>query len=174
MKLIGLSGRKRSGKDTVYAIIQEEAERMRPARVAFADALKEEVSELLKVTTDDLEADKARFRGILQWWGTEWRRHQDLNYWIDKTRAKILSLESINELIVVTDVRFPNEAALIEELGGLVVRVSRPEADTVVDPHSSEVLMDGHPFKTILYNTGSLEDLRRSIRQLLLVVALKP
>jgi phosphoribosyl-ATP pyrophosphohydrolase len=169
MKLIGLSGRKRSGKDTVYAIIQEEAERLRPARVAFGDALKQEVADLLNVTVAELEADKVRFRGILQWWGTEWRRHQDLNYWINKTRAKILSLEGTTDLVVVTDVRFPNEAELIEELGGLVVRVSRPEADHVVDPHSSEVVMDGYPFEQVIHNTGTLEDLRRSVRKLLLV-----
>jgi hypothetical protein len=169
MKLIGLSGRKRSGKDTVYAIIQEEAERLRPARVAFGDALKEEVADLLEVTVQELEADKTRFRGILQWWGTEWRRHQNLNYWIDKTRAKILSLEGTTDLVVVTDVRFPNEADLIEELGGLVVRVSRPEADHAVDPHTSEVVMDGYPFEQILHNTGTIEDLRRAVRKLLLV-----
>lgn len=167
--LIGLSGRKRSGKDTVYAIIQEEAERLRPARVAFADALKEEVSALLNVPIAELEADKARFRGILQWWGTEWRRAQNPNYWIDQTRKKILALKGISGLIVATDVRFPNEAELIENMGGVVVRISRPEANNVTDPHPSEVVMDSYPFKHVIHNTGTIDDLRREVRKFLLV-----
>lgn len=169
MRLIGLSGRKRSGKDTVFALIQEEAGHLRPVRVAFGDALKEEVSNLLNVSVEEMESDKSRFRGLLQWWGTEWRRHQNPLYWIDKTRATIQALEGQSELVVVTDVRFANEVLLIEQLGGTVVRVSRPEADSVSDPHLSEVLMDKHPFTQFLHNTGTVEELRRSIQKLLLV-----
>lgn len=169
MKIIGLSGRKRSGKDTVYSIIQEEAAHRQPHRVAFADPLKEEVSALLNVPVADLEADKARFRGILQWWGTEWRRGQNPNYWIDLTRARIRALRGSTGMVVVTDVRFPNEAELIESMGGTVVRISRLEADTVVDPHSSEVVMDSYPFRHVIRNTGTLDELRQAVRSFLLL-----
>ena len=48
-------------------------------------------------------------RQILQWWGTEYR----------KVRDRILSCATKQDW-VVTDVRFQNEAGLVQELGGQI------------------------------------------------------
>lgn len=163
MKLIGLSGRKRSGKDTVCDIIKRLLPDTSVERIAFADALKEEVSRVLGVTIDEIEADKARFRGMLQWWGTEWRRHQDIEYWIKQARLKINA--STADVVVVTDVRFQNEADLIRELGGLVCRIHRPDAEGEPDLHPSEAALESIPMKVRIFNDGGMDDLTMQVER---------
>lgn len=62
-------------------------------------------------------------REVLQWHGTEYRRNQDPDYWINRMRDHVKE----NPWVVIDDVRFVNEANLVFELGGLLVRV---------DPHN--------------------------------------
>lgn len=167
MTIIGLSGRKGAGKDTVFRLLQQTRPDLRVVRVAFADALKEEVAGVLGIPVAEIEADKPRFRLMLQWWGTEWRRAQCVTYWIDRAREKIKAIASAAEpvdIVVVTDVRFPNEAALIRELGGRVVRIVNPTAEQSSDPHPSEVEMDHYPFDGAVWNDGTLAALERAVR----------
>ena len=59
---------------------------------------------------------------------------------------------------IITDVRFPNEANIIKEKGGIMVRVKRPT--DIAEGHSSETALDDYKeFDYILENDGSLEDL---------------
>lgn len=58
---------------------------------------------------------------------------------------------------IVSDVRYKNEVKAIEDRGGIVVRVNRDLDNT--SRHSSEVELDGYPFKYYIDNNGSLEDL---------------
>ena len=60
--------------------------------------------------------------------------------------------------VVITDVRFPNEADLILGLGGELVRVDRPGV-RAGDQHASESQVLSLPATSILRNTGTLEDL---------------
>lgn len=63
-------------------------------------------------------------REILQYWGTDVRRNQSSEYWIDKTNEKIRNLNS--DYVFITDVRFPNEYKLIKKWSGKVVRCEVP------------------------------------------------
>jgi hypothetical protein len=132
--IIGLVGLKWSGKDTLFKIIKEEFPEA--FRVAFADAVKEELAQALGITVEEIEADKERFRLGLQWWGTEWRRHNTPNYWIYQAFRKIR--EADTGLVVVTDVRFPDEGDAIRGSGGFLVKVERPGLSVPADPHASE------------------------------------
>ena len=69
--------------------------------------------------------------------------------------------------VVVTDVRFPNEADLIDEFGGHTVRVLRPSAE-VDDTHPSETALDHYPVDLTIENVGTLEDLQAKARDLML------
>lgn len=94
-------------------------------------------------------------REILQVWGTEYRRKlYDDNYWRDQVRQVIQANPDVN--FVVTDVRFPDEAKLIEEtLGGRLGRVVRPSLAGSSDPallHSSEVAMLEYPIEHVFVN----------------------
>lgn len=125
-KLIGLAGHAGSGKDFVYDLLTTEFSDIQ--RVAFADEVRFEVEDALNggmplySVWDKPYSDEVR--ALLQWWGTEYRRNQDEMYWVNKARATIEEALEWADLVVVTDMRFINEAALIKYLGGMTVEVT--------------------------------------------------
>lgn len=50
-------------------------------------------------------------RWVLRMWGTEYRRAQRPDYWVDRTEERLYGL--LGTKIVLTDVRFENEADLV-------------------------------------------------------------
>lgn len=120
---IFITGYAGSGKDTLGQTL---VERAGFTRLAFADALKEEVAEYLGITVPELNARKAEFRTLLQEWGT--MRGVEKHYWIEQWR---LRRERIAGPVVCTDLRFPHEAFFALESGGLLLRVSVPEEERI-------------------------------------------
>ncbi len=74
-------------------------------------------------------------RQILQWWGTEYRREQNIRYWTDQVRNRITS--EVGKSWIITDVRFQNEADLIRDLFGILVIIERETK--IVAKHQSEL-----------------------------------
>ena len=119
--IIGVSGKKRSGKDTVYRLIKKSAG-IFAIRAAFGDQIKEEVAGVTGVNLDHIEENKEHFRPMLQWWGADFRRHYNgESYWLDKMLEKMRSVAD-SEVLVITDVRYPNEAELVKKAGGIMIR----------------------------------------------------
>jgi Phosphomevalonate kinase len=161
MRLIGIAGKKRAGKDTLGKFIIEETNGI---RIAFADALKDEVCQILHINFDQLEKDKELYRPLLQWWGTEWRRGKfGEDYWLKRFTERVNGSNA--PCIVVPDVRFRNEADLIRQLGGEVIRVVQT-GQTSGDSHVSETDTDGIALKTIEAAKGDLESLRKAAKTL--------
>ena len=100
-------------------------------------------------------------RQILQWWGTEYRRAQCKTYWIDKVRDRILSCATEQDW-VVTDVRFQNEADLVQELGGQLGLVLRPGVEPVANHDSEEFWKTCSP-DIVIRNDGTLDDLMADV-----------
>lgn len=98
---------------------------------------------------------------LLQWWGTEYRRAQNSNYWVDQWKAAI---NPKADIVLTTDMRFINEAEAVKSVGGFTVQVNRKNADGTrfVDPtrdqnHPSETQLDGYNFDyEITVKTGDL------------------
>lgn len=158
-RVLGISGKKQSGKDTIAGFLKEIADR--PVhRLAFGDEVKLEVAEACGATVEFIEEHKALFRKILQWWGTDFRRKMfGDTYWIDKTRAKINGLPD-GVVVVLPDVRFPNEANLIAEMQGNLWRVERPGLPST-DTHASETALDGWTgWDATIVNLRGLEELK--------------
>ena len=165
--LIGISGKKRSGKDTVGAMVVEwlNEHGFDAAQVAFADQLKDEVAEATGVNRRMQEMDKERWRPILQWWGVEFRRHYfGQDYWLRKMVEKLLTMDE--EFAVVTDVRFRDEADYIRASGGFVVRVERETG--LQDGHVSELNLDGYDgFDYVLNNHKDIDSLELKVDRVL-------
>jgi hypothetical protein len=172
VRAIGISGYARSGKDTVASIFQDWGYN----RTAFADpirkavyALNPQIHDGLRVqdVVDQLGWERAKveykeIRTLLQHMGTEAGRElYGEQFWIDRTLDAIPD----DTDVVITDVRFPNEADAIRELGGEVWRINRPGTGPVND-HISETAMDDYPFDVIIDNSGTVADLRESVRAL--------
>lgn len=70
-------------------------------------------------------------RAFLQYWGTDVRRKQDLNYWVNI--AKEIISEKLNEgyTVIITDGRFYNEFDLINDLGGVTIGIKVSEETRV-------------------------------------------
>src|SRR3546814_7787118 len=64
--------------------------------------------------------------------GTEWGRgmiSQDV--WANAVEARILNLWARSDAaIVIDDLRFPNDWAMLRRLGGILIRLRRPEVST--------------------------------------------
>ncbi len=105
-------------------------------------------------------------RRILQWWGTEYRRNQDPDYWTKAWGRKVKEYDLDRSLILVDDVRFVNELDVIRAHGGLVVRVVRPGFNGAND-HSSENSLDHvTDWTATVVNDGTLEAFKQKIEDL--------
>lgn len=171
MTVIGVSGKKRSGKDTFFQMLEKHSS-VPVYRLAFADTLKNEIYERilkpdgLERSMLDNDATKEQFRTLLQWWGTEYRRRlfRD-DYWLAKLSEQLEQYKDQNAIVVITDVRFPNEFTFIKSIGGLMVRVSRPGLPNSTDPHPSEVALDDEKgFDTFIDNNGTLEQFDKIVQ----------
>ena len=145
--IIGISGKKRAGKDTVADILY--VLHSNSVRYYFAQPLKLEVARACGVSVEYINEHKDNFRLILQGWGTNFRRElYDKNYWIKKMEVAISNLERYDN-ILIPDVRFKNEYVMVKSKGGIMIRVlgiSQP------DSHVSEIELDNEPFDYVIDN----------------------
>lgn len=136
--IIGISGRKGSGKDAILDCVRVHFPDVQ--RIAFADALKEEVCQKYMVKLEYLEQHKDNFRLILQGHGTDYRRKLfGDDYWIQRWLQRVNQSEA--SLIVCPDVRFVNEVEIVKKLNGHLWRVERPDLPAT-DNHMSECALD--------------------------------
>lgn len=85
-------------------------------------------------------------REYLQWFGGEARTVFGENFWIDQVLPNTTSYEEgqvalhcqypDTDMLVITDVRYPNEAQRVKDLGGEIWEVVRPGLES--DGHGSE------------------------------------
>ena len=150
--------------------------------VAFAAPIKRMVVQLLNeiglsednalrlVNTDKEEiipALRTTARHLMQTLGTEYGRqcvHPEvwLMCWERTAQQKL----DAGIPVVVDDIRFPNEAALVRRLGGQLWRIERPGTLRSTE-HASEGSLDDYPlFDRRLINDGSLLDLHERVQQI--------
>ena len=160
-----MSGYARSGKDTVAELL---CLNYGYKRVSFADPMRQalyvlspKIDNIVRLSeyVDDYGWDVAKqnqeVRRLLQVFGTEvGRKMFGLDFWID-IALKDLSGDT---QVVISDVRFPNEADAIAKLGGSVWRINRKN-HSAVNGHASEHAMDNYMFNHVIYNDGTLDDL---------------
>jgi hypothetical protein len=170
--LIGLTGRKFSGKDACADIM---VSLFGCAKRAFATPLKQVCSLLFGLDDEQLNGRRkeevdARYgrspRQLMQLTGTEWVRNQIAqDFWLRRF-AETLA-ESKLARVVVCDVRFQNELDLLHSLGGRVFRVQRDRAPCPVDAHVSEAVEALSGIDGVLQNNGTLADLEAEVSALL-------
>ena len=187
-KLIGILGRKRSGKDTLGSYM---IEKYGYERYAFADPIKEILKTMFDLSESQLNENKEDIderwgvspRTILQTFGTEICRNDITKYiqnlkldnetlWIKLFR--IFYEKNKDKDIVVTDVRFLDELNAIKSLGGRIVKINRDNLD--YDGHSSEKDIDNYNPDLIYYNIDNnytFDDLYSQIDTLLNLIILE-
>lgn len=166
MIIIGLSGRKQTGKDSVVNALRQLQPSKLIVRVAFADAIKQEVAIATNKSLAFIEEHKENFRLILQGWGTDFRRNLcNKEYWTEQWLKRCLKEERA-AFIVCPDVRFKNEAETIRKVDGKLFRVRRRSL-AEEDNHASETELTDSNFgyDDWIDNDGSLEDLTKNVNK---------
>lgn len=165
-QLIGLTGGKGVGKDTCARHLSE-VFGMR--QFAFADPVKQGLCAMFGVSTalfndpavketplPDLLGNTPRH--LMQTLGTGWGRGMVSDtVWVDLMAQKIEKARVAGFGVVVSDVRYDNEAELIRRLGGFIWSIERQETVySPQDPHSSEAGISPHLVDRRIFNTHDL------------------
>lgn len=173
VQIVGMSGYARSGKDTIGIKLAD----FGYVRASFADYIREALYTLnpfvsdgrtVKSVIDELgwEGSKTthpEIRELLQRLGSEVGRELiDTDLWVDLTFKNLPD----GAKVVVTDCRFPNEAAIVKRLGGEMWRVERPGFGAA-NAHPSETALDNWKFDRVFLNNGSVEELHDSVTQIM-------
>lgn len=107
-------------------------------------------------------------RWILQRWGTDYRRRLTADdYWTKQTARRIEQLLATGANIVVSDVRFDNEAELIRNNDGAIWRLWRQQAVPAGYSHASEQPIYDHLVSKAINNDASVGDLEEQIDALI-------
>lgn len=116
--------------------------------------------------TCNFEINKDRY--FLQTVGT-WARQQNENTWVDIMKQKILQ-NPLDSNIIVSDVRFPNEAEMLKKCGFTLIRIKRNDAHSIFTndvannggsiSHESENQLSDDDFHFVIDNNSTLKDLQ--------------
>lgn len=157
MPIIGLSAKKQGGKTTATQMIIDNLPQGNVHQFMFSEELKNIVLRCFIPfewgwALKDLDPDENKnkitpcgktVRELLQVIGTDMFRGLWENVWVNATINKIKQVlaDDPSAVVLITDVRFPNELKAIQDMGGFVMRLTRaPFADA--DQHSSETALD--------------------------------
>ncbi len=179
MKLIGLSGFARSGKDTVGDYFTKN---FRFVRYGFADPLKKSCAEMFGIPLDHFYNPEFKEvvnefwdispREMAQKMGTECGRQvfRD-DIWIKRAELEYIQFrDNFNAGgMVITDVRFANEAQWINDMGGTMIHIERPGFEGAVGlaGHASEAGYPNELKHHIIVNDGTIEDLYKKVNHAL-------
>jgi hypothetical protein len=173
--LIGLTGPAGAGKDTVRGLLKAHHGFM---GLAFADPVRDMAKALLDhVYARGHAMDRslkekpapvigASYRELAQTLGTEWGRQTIRpSLWIDIAMHKVRLMWARGERrIVISDVRFPDEAEAIRAAGGQIWAITRPGIEPVREHVSERLAREAAHFADrIINNDGTIDDLARAV-----------
>jgi hypothetical protein len=189
--LIGLSGKKRTGKDTAAEALIA----LGYKRFAFADVMKEAVYRLDTPIGHEVRARadgefhklvkagdtiaRPRIKDLVDAWGWEGaKQDHEVRRLLQVFGTEVgRSLFGENFWVeqtmrqvaahdgpaVITDVRFPNEARAIEKAGlSWLLRIERPGLEPG-DQHASETALDDYEFEAVIKNNSTIDALHKSV-----------
>lgn len=153
--VIGMIGVARSGKTTCaeYFRYVMGDRNISSEIMSFAGPLKEGLA-TMGVTKD---VYPELYRSMAQYIGTDVLRKHNDNWWVDLMENNIS--QSQKRVVLIDDVRFPNEVELVQRLGGVLVFVNSGNRLDLTQPlyeHASEKL-------AMLYQTGK-ENMKQDFR----------
>lgn len=163
-KLICLSGKQYSGKDTVAKIILENFPDF--VRIGIGDAIKIEYGKIHNLTYEEIEANKGKYRTGLIELGNEGRAI-DSDYWLKKIIETDLN-------VVVTDVRLLHEVEVFKSAGAFLIRVeasyeTRLKRGVITNADDrTEVELDNYAnFDYIIDNNSTYDELIKKSKPLI-------
>lgn len=190
MRIIAISGKKQSGKDTAARIISRlllQNTVLYPIPKKFAQGLKEAAAVILRCDEEDFEHEESKNeraaiwlpedltkRKFLQLLGTNVAHQIDPAIWVNRSLynlkeqgSRVYQAVQREPVYIFTDVRFPLEASKLLEMGADLLRIHDP-SNLNEDKAPSETALDDYSFPTVLTNTKtSLEVLKQQLHSFL-------
>lgn len=114
---------------------------------------------------NNLDAIPMSPRQVMQWWGSEYRRALDSDYWVKQSHEFVRAMQNAApypeqrpQYFVNTTVRFKNERDWIHAAGGNVWHIRR-EGVASVNAHVSETSLEVLEGERELFNNDTIERL---------------
>lgn len=175
MRIVGIAGHARAGKDTVAQWLVRNRGAL---RFSFASPIKAALGRLFGIQPSVWDGPEKECplphlgkspRELAQTLGTEWGRnlvHQDV--WVLAARRVFENAFVLDDQIVaIPDVRFENEAAFVRERG-VILHLYRDAADGRVGlvGHESERGVQPAPEDIMISNNGTIDELHEKLEHL--------
>lgn len=170
MIIIGITGKARSGKDTFGDLLGMELQTKEPLATTVGAALAYPIKMAVAAMLDCCGIDVNKYpkektipevgaspRELYQTLGTEWGREllgEDV--WFDLLVSRVQFSSYTPKYVVVTDVRFDNEAMRCH----YVIKIERDEVEKVAE-HVSEAGVDDKYISMTVSNNGTLAALKK-------------
>lgn len=171
MKVILISGKAQNGKDTTAQFMRDNLKE-RGDRVLithYADLLK-----YICVNYFGWDGKKdENGRKMLQYVGTDVIRKQNPSLWVDFMATILKYFHENWDYVIIPDCRFQNEISRMAESGfdTIHIRVIRDGFISPLTPeqqkHPSETALDNVEPDVCIHNSGTLDDLNESIKNLI-------
>jgi hypothetical protein len=177
IKLVGITGKHGVGKDTAAKFL---CDTLLYTKYSLADPLKKGVKEIFNFSDDQLWGNAKDIvspfwgvspREVLQKFGTDIIRNRikdvipalkDIgdNFWVLRFNLWYRSFIDENPMgkVVISDVRFKNEALAVKTYSGIIIKIVR-KLDYEEDTHISETEMDNIKEDILIENNGTIEAL---------------
>lgn len=179
MNLIGITGKLESGKSTLASMIIKKAT-VECREYAFAHALKNMCIDYFGFEWNDLYTIEGK-KKINPIWGITSREFMQKlgqglrdgitpDVWVKILETEILSEQEKYGLAIIDDVRMPNEVEMVHRLGGIMVRVTRPDhisESTGIKNHPSEQDLPDDIIDYDIVNYGTKEDLFNTAKNMI-------
>jgi hypothetical protein len=166
--VIGFSGKAHAGKDTAGQYL---VDKYYFKHYYFAKPLKEGCHKMFNLSDEQIKNKEKVIepwgkspRELYQLLGTDVARTIDPNVWVKN--AEIFYRQALGFSIVITDVRFTNEAYWIKQKGGIVIQIKRDNEPIPESSHASENGMKESDYDLTIYNTKSKNDLYEQIENI--------
>jgi hypothetical protein len=158
--IIGVIGKKYHGKDTCADYIVNNYDFIKKA---YADPIKRICKNELKFTDEQLYGNKKEDidprwgfspREAMQKIGTQGFRELREDIWV-----KIMEMNfELNKNIVISDVRFKNEADLVKKYNGILIKIKRLNMNDI-DNHESEKYINDIIYDYEIINDADLNSI---------------
>ncbi len=189
MNLIGLTGKKGSGKSTIQNYLFQ---KYQYEKINFADHLKDIIAIVFLLPRDLLEGntkesrewrelpnlnwtlelsgtllgtrcDTVTPRKLMQYFSDILKLSLGVNYFVNIVKKKVLELQEKNIKIVIGDIRYTYEEELVRQLGGQIWQING--LNTESDLHDSETQVIAAD--SIINNHSTFESLYKNVDDLI-------
>lgn len=146
MRVIGIAGRIGSGKDylarhlkSVYfsdAVIISFADQLKLSCILDENPKNQQETQEIYNNYFDLKPQEIRQK--IQEFGCSLREDNE-HIWVNMLYTQLLIYTSRGiDTIIISDVRFPNEASFIKSIGGMLIKVVAPSRNSLATQHLTE------------------------------------